>query len=227
MKTERNNLELFKSIKAKAGEFGFPKIKPSELMPINILSFNAMNSADKELLKISHVHFFLNDYMFERLWNMPGKYINLLKQARGVIGTDFSCYVDGTKAQNIWNIFRNRLLDHYMQENGIDLIPTAVWGNQETLNWCFDGLPKNATIAVGAFGSTKGDTYYFIHGFERMVKKLKPKTIVVYGELPQALQDKYGNIICNYSAYAQDKWHKARTKRSESEFLKQNLKNTG
>lgn len=208
--------ELIGLAKATAGELGFPRLKPAELIPLKLIPFNEAMTASDDLLKVSHIHFFIDDYQFERLWNSPERYLAVLKKARGVIGPDFSCFVNGPKAFNVWNVFRNRVLDNYLQANGIDVIPTLVLGDTESLSWAFDGLPKKATVAVGSVGSVK-DPYYFTKGFETMMQKLRPKTVIVYGTIPGALKEKYAGQICEYTSFSQDRWRKPSPRRAETE----------
>lgn len=210
-------LKLLRNVKSTSGELEFPRIKPSGIIPLNLIGFNELLTANPELLKISHIHFFLDDYQFERFWNSPTKYLDKLKKARGVIGADYSCYVDAPNAFNMWNVFRNRLLDMFLQMHGVEVIPTAVWGGEKTFKWCFDGLPLNSIIAVNTFGSLKRSKQYFLKGFRKMMKVLKPHTVIVYGEVPEELQKEYSEQICNYASYCKTKWHKNRVRRSETE----------
>ena len=53
-------------------------------------------------------------------------------------------------------------------------------------NFCFDGIEKFKTVAVGTHGCIKCrvDKDYFKKGLAELVKRLSPKTIIVYGATP-------------------------------------------
>ena len=75
------------------GKYGIPEIKPEtdvridrlEWIPVNY----AMTATDK---KSKGVHFYKDDYQFERFWNYPDKYIPILQQFGAVCSPDFSLY---------------------------------------------------------------------------------------------------------------------------------------
>ena len=188
----RNNLRLNLVKGAELeGEFEFPKIKATqttfskyELVPFNI----AVSLLERK--KNYYVHFYIDDYQFDRVWNFPEKYLNLLKEFKGIIMPDFSLYIDMPKAQQIWNSYRSKVLGYYFQSQGIEVIPNASWSDESSFEWCFDGLPKNSVIAVSSIGCMKNPkaTLGFCKGFNEMLKRLQPIEILFYGEVPKSLQ---------------------------------------
>ena len=60
-----------------------------------------------------------------------------------------------------------------------------------TVQFC--GKEKNRTVAVGTHGCIKrtDDKELFKSGLEEMVKRLSPKTIIVYGAAPEDIFQKY------------------------------------
>ena len=52
------------------------------------------------------VHFFIDDYQFQRLWNSPEKYMEKLKRYEAVLTPDFSPYADMPLATQIFNHYR-------------------------------------------------------------------------------------------------------------------------
>lgn len=180
----RGEFRFLKYIDEVGGEFGFPVILPnSSIMPEEVIPFNYLNST-KDLSK-KFVHFFINDYQFQRVWNNPQQYLEKLKQCAGVIGTDFSCYFDTPKALQIYNVYRNRCLDRYFQVNGINVIPVASWGDASSFDWCFAGLPKYSTVAISSNGClNKQAKKLFISGFEELLKRCEPELIICLGKFP-------------------------------------------
>lgn len=189
----KNNLKFLSDIKMTAGKYRFPRIAPTDNIPVKLTAFNCVKGDEDRDVKT--VHFFLNDYMIERIWTYPYRYLKVLKQYRSVIGPDFSMFIEPkARAINIYNCWRNRCLDSFLQRNGIEVIPTVVWGSPDTFDYCFDGLPRHSVVAVGSVGSSWNKDL-FIYGFEKMVKRLKPHTIVYVGPLYPEIEEKYRDLI--------------------------------
>ena len=96
----------------------------------------------------------------------------------------------------MWNTYRNRALAYWLQNNGIEVIPNVRFGDERTYSFCFDGIEENKTIAVGTHGciKRKEDRIFFKVGLDRTVKRLSPKTIVVYGAAPDCIFKQYKDI---------------------------------
>lgn len=131
--------------------------------------------------------FYIHDYRFERIWNNPKQYLNLLKRFDGVITPDFSLYRELPLAMQIWNTYRNRALGYWMQSSGIKIVPNVRWGDERTYDFAFEGLSEGGTYAVGTNGCIRDelDRYYFKKGLEKMVEQLNPITIVNYHGTPK------------------------------------------
>ena len=69
------------------------------------------------------VHFYLDDYQFERIWQRPEYYIDKLKDFDCVLTPDFSLYLDMPVAMMVWNVYRSRLIGQIMQDYGLTVIP--------------------------------------------------------------------------------------------------------
>lgn len=166
-----------------SGAYGFPVIEAYDgSVPERFIGFNrALTSADYDC----GIHFFIDDYQFERVWNTPEKYVPLLRRFRCVIAPDFSLYVDLPPAVNFWNIYRNRLLAAWWQSQGIRVIPSASWGNAASFSFCFEGLPHGSLIAVGhtAIGRNRYVRRFFNLGMEELKRQTQANKILVYGRL--------------------------------------------
>ena len=139
------------------------------------------------------VHFFVDDYQFNRLWTNPDAYLEKLKRFQYVFTPDFSPYADFPKAVQVFNHFRKHWIGAYLQENGVRVIPTVTWSYQPSYDFCFDGEPKNSVVAisVGCMKS-KRNTQMLSDGYNEMVKRLEPSCIIFYGMVPDECK---GNII--------------------------------
>ena len=77
------------------GKYGIPIIKPETDIRIDKLEWIPVNYALTAKDKATKgVHFYKDDYQFERFWNNPDKYIPLLQQFGAVCSPDFSLYSD-------------------------------------------------------------------------------------------------------------------------------------
>lgn len=129
------------------------------------------------------VHFFVDDYQFERLWNQPNKYVNRLKQFHVVLSPDFSLYIDMPMAMKVWKTYRSRLLGNYWQRCGIKVLPTINWAEKETFDFCFDGIPEGSIVSVSTIGVKRENEAFQIwkDSMDAMIDHIKPKTILIYG----------------------------------------------
>lgn len=189
-KRDTFKLTLLKNLKLE-GQYQFPIVKGTNkiLSKYEVIPFNLATSIENK--QKYFVHFYIDDYQFDRIWNYPEKYLELLKQFKGCIAPDFSMYIDMPKSMQIYNCFKSRVLSAYWQENGILVIPNATWSDFNSFEYCFDSLPKNSTIAVSSVGCIKNSKALlkFCEGFLEMKKRLSPTHILFYGEIPESLKD--------------------------------------
>lgn len=178
-KSTIGNLQLFKS--SESGFMDLPTIKPySGPLPQRLVPFHmARTIRDCH----SFVHFYIDDYRFERLWTNLDAYLDLLSRFDGVIGTDFSQLGDMPYPQRLWNCYRNRLLGHWMQENGINYIHNVTWSLPDSYNYSFSGLPKGDVIAINCAGiaGSPCSRYLWHKGYEEVLSRLNPSVIIRYG----------------------------------------------
>lgn len=175
-----------------AGLFEFPIIQPCYDIPNKLIAFSkAQNARDFN----QWIHFYEDDYLFERIWANPNVSLKKLKKFNGVILPDFSVYRDMPLVMQLWNIYRSRALGFWLQLNGVKVIVNVRYGDKRTWLFCCDGVPKNCTIAVGTHGTLKNseDRLIFIEGLRVVVKRIKPAVIVVYGSAPESIFSEYRN----------------------------------
>ena len=168
------------------GEYNIPQIKPAQVeLPAVWRSFNYAKTepcpADKGL------HFFVDDYQFARCWNQPDRYLPILSRFAVICSPDFSTYTDMPVAMQIYNHYRKHWLGAYWQSMGMTVIPTISWSDSKSFAWCFDGEPVGSVVAVASAGTqnSKERKRLFMEGYEVMVDKLKPQSILFYGQVPE------------------------------------------
>ncbi len=90
-----------------------------------------------------------------------------------------------------------------LQNNGVEIIPNVRFNDERTYEFCFDGIEKFKTVAVGTHGCIKSriDRDYFKKGLSELVKRLSPKTILVYGAAPDDIFKKYLDMGINIISF--------------------------
>ena len=200
---ENLNKRIFKGV----GPYEIPQIEATHFESCEFIGFNYAAQVKKREEK--GIHFFLDDYQFERLWKTPDRYLSMLYEFKYVMTPDFSTYTDFPKIIQIYNHYRKHWIGAYLQENGIDVIPTISWSTPNSYEWCFDGEPEGGAVAVSSVGTQKSKKAkeLFILGYKEMVRRLQPETIIFYGDVPEectenivkikAFQEKFKEAKCD------------------------------
>lgn len=173
------NLEIYDEFNTE-GKYQMPIINNDNYIPNDLIGFNYAKT-NKE--KKTGIHFYLDDYQFERIWKCPSDYIDMLKSYECILSPDFSLYMDMPIAMKIWNIYRSRLIGQYYQSCGIKVIPTISWAEEETFEFCFDGIPEGSVVSVSTVGVKRDNEAVKIwkQGMDAMIERIKPSVILVYG----------------------------------------------
>ena len=176
------------------GYYQMPIIEPTDYIPEDLIGFNYMLTSDNY---DSGVHFYVDDYQFERVWNQPLLYLEKISDFSCMLTPDFSLYTEMPIAMKIWNTYRSRLIGQMAQQMGIVVIPTVSWCEKETFDFCFDGLPKQSTLSISTIGVKREDYNFNLWkaGVDEMIARLEPKTLLIYGG---EIEYDYGNIETIY-----------------------------
>lgn len=178
-----------------AGYYQMPVLEPCSYIPDDIIGFNyALTSKNKDC----GIHFYIDDYQFERVWTQPQLYLDKLSEYQCIFTPDFSLYTDMPIAMKIWNTYRSRLIGQIAQRMGILVIPTVSWCEEATFDFCFDGLPVGSTLSISTIGVKKEDYNFNLWkaGVDEMIKRLKPRTLLIYGGEIEDID--YGNTKVIY-----------------------------
>lgn len=162
---------------------GFPILEPLKSLSIprrglRTLPFNyALSNKDKDYF----VHFYIQDYLFNRIWNNPQRYIDVLKDYKGIVMPDFSLYYDMPLPLQQFNHYRNLWFARMCQINGILVIPSVNWSDSCSYSFCFDGIPHNSIVMLSTIGSVRKndakDNFYT--GVDKMIYRLNPEKILL------------------------------------------------
>ena len=182
----------------------YPGVHAETRLPAGLVPFNvAMTSRRHE----GYVHFFIDDYQFERVWGQPEKYRRTLEAFDGAVAPDFSTYLSMPEPMVCWNVYRSRALAALWQWWGVPTIPVLQWAGPDTVERCVEGIPHGSLLACSATGvpRTTDDVETFLSTLWWCVGELDPAGLVWYGDdvpgLSQALVGvqvhRYDNLITN------------------------------
>lgn len=197
------------------GQFGMPELEPVQvdLTEPKVIGFNYAIGERHPEDKI--VHFFLDDYQFERVWNDPDRYLPMLNKFKAVLAPDFSMYTDFPLPVQLFNQYRRQWCGAYWQENGITVIPTVCWSTEDSFSWCFDGIPKRSLVCISTVGGfhSKAAKEAWLKGYEKCLEVLEPSEILLFGKkFPEI---KFGGpmtVVDNSNL--EDRYVKSREKRN-------------
>lgn len=198
MKTVRAYNGLYYDEQRTEGKYGMPTLHPVSVGGVDRwIGFNyAKTSTEYDC----GIHFYLDDYQFERVWTNPEKYINILGNFRAVMAPTYSLYTDMPRPVQIYNVFRSRLLGQIMQDAGVLVVPIAYWGYEDSYEFCFDGLPENSVLSTYIVGLNKDKERceMFCKGMDELIKRKHPKEILLYGNVNKPIDYDFGKIKVTY-----------------------------
>lgn len=162
------------------GKYGIPLIRRQEidLEKIDLINFNN-TKLKKDKNNYKTVQFFTHDYKFDYVYSHPELAIEKLKQYYCLLSPDYSLYTDMPLAIQIKNTFKNRWCGAYFQSLGLKVIPTIEWSNEQSFEFCFDGVEEGSVVAVSTYGKSKIKEEY-LKGYNEMLRKIKPCAIICY-----------------------------------------------
>lgn len=171
-------LHFLEPIEDSEATLGFPVVRasPVESWPETLIAFHLRKSASPG----DGLHFFTDDYRFERVWNNPGRYVEQLKRSPVVLSPDFSVYADMPIAMQIWQVYRQRWTCKMLQSAGVKCIPVVSWGDIRSYGFAFLGVERGSTIAVTSVGRADNHEAWDA-GMRHGLRFVEPAATVVVG----------------------------------------------
>ncbi len=178
------------------GLLEIPLIKnPSEfIIPKGMIPFTECNKSETHE---EFVCFYEHDLCFRDILTATKEQIAKLKQFKGVISPDCSLYYDMPLVLQMTNTYLNRQVGHYLQTQGLNVIPNVRWGDERTYTrilpdeppFAFLGLEKHGIYSLGTYGCCKSAEYkhHLREGLRSFIKEINPKIILVYGAMPDSI----------------------------------------
>ncbi|MBR3416368.1 MAG: DUF4417 domain-containing protein [Clostridia bacterium] len=178
---------------ATAGKWEIPIVRKQDLPygKIDLVACSDTRANDNEESRKKGVHFFVDDYRFNGIYDNPERSLNKYSQYAFLLTPDFSTYADMDLWKQLESVAKNRWVGAYWQSKGRIVIPTISWSDARSFEFCFDGIEKGSTVAVGMIGCKRNKSL-FLRGFWTMVEKIDPDRIICFGSPFPEMQ---GNLV--------------------------------
>ena len=196
-KEVRNTYLFLRNTFPTQGKYDFSLIRKQsyDLSNIELISCSNTKKNDTPANKSKGVHFFVDDYRFNGIYNNPERSLDKFLQYAFLLSPDFSTYQEMPLWRQIESVARNRWCGAYWQNKGKIVFPTISWSNTLSFDFCFSGIEKNSIVAIGMVGC-KNNKKAFMRGYDEMLNRIDPQAIICLGT---PFSEMEGNlIVCNY-----------------------------
>lgn len=188
----RNNPLFLRNEFEVEGRWGIPIIKKQQLDLENIELISCSDASKKDTKNLHKgVHFFVDDFRFETIYNHPEKSLERFGRYRFLLTPDYSLYAEMNPWRQIESVGKARWVGAKWQAEGKTVVPTVSWGLARSFEFCFDGIQKNSIVAVGMIGC-KRNKIDFLKGYNQMLSKIEPEAVICFGT---PFDEMNGNII--------------------------------
>lgn len=177
-KCMRNDQLFMRNEYAGRGKWNIPLVRKQELNVDNLslIACSDTKSNDSSMNTQNGIHFFVDDYRFNGIYNNPEKSLAKYSQYAFLLTPDFSTYADMSLWRQMESVAKNRWCGAYWQNKGLTVIPTISWSTPSSYDFCFDGVEENSIVAIGMIGC-KQNRFNFMRGYYTMLEKSIPKPL--------------------------------------------------
>ncbi len=163
------------------GVWGFPIIKKQELdlSSVELIACSDTSKNDTSNLK-KGVHFFVDDFRFESIYNHPERSLEKYGRYRFLLTPDNSLYSEMNAWRQIESVGHSRWVGAYWQSKGLTVIPTVSWAQPSSYRFCFSAIEKGSIVAVGMIGC-KREKIAFLKGYDTMIEIIEPSAVICFG----------------------------------------------
>lgn len=182
-----------RAIYPSSNDLGIPDMPHTSVVPGRLTAYNSRYGCENAQPGDA-VHFFLDDYRFEVVWNKPEKGLLRPVKVGMSLTPDFSMWQEMPEVMQQWQVYRSRWCGLWMYHHGIDVIPTVSWSGEASYGYAFLGIAQGSTVAVSTVGVGKGSQGQFASGLEAMAGIIRPATVLVHGR-PVPATEALGNAV--------------------------------
>lgn len=164
------------------GKWGIPLVRkqPLPLDNIDLIACTNLKDHDYENFDLG-VHFFVDDFRFDDIYERPEKSLALLRQYRFCCTPDFSVYGEMQPWRQLESVAHSRWVGAYWQSKGLIVVPTISWDTYPSFDFCFEGVEEGSVVAVATYACRQSRAG-FLRGYATMLERLRPEAVICYGE---------------------------------------------
>jgi len=142
------------------------------------------------------VHFFIDDYQFNRIWINPELYAGFLAQYKYMLSPDYSLFANTPVAIQMYKHYQKQWFGAFAEKYGAKVISSLCWSDKKSFSFCFDGVSRNTVVAVSSVGTQRypETKTAFLDGFFEAMNRVEPTHIVFFGKVPSEI--KMDNMTC-------------------------------
>jgi hypothetical protein len=176
-----------------ANDWGIPDVlpQPSDLtVPEDVKAYGFRQKI--RTTRPIVLHFFLEDYRFEIVWNEPIRGVNAVKRdcIWAACSPDFSLWSDQPLTLHLWNTYRSRWVARFWQQHGVIIIPSINWSTPDSYAFCFLGIPPQQIVTMYVAKRMQPfEREYFLAGYQAMLDYLQPRHIIWFGDVLSDITD--------------------------------------
>lgn len=163
------------------GVFQLPKVLPYiGDIPDVFIPYSAKVCYNSEYKGI-YCH--IDDSGFNVTWTRPLHALKKVQRYLLAVAPDNTLWVDGAVCENVEQLRRSRTIQRFWQNNGVDTIQTASWGDAESIRtYAFDGLAEDSWTAIGHQRvGNRCEQRLFKYAVSALVERKTPKGLIVFG----------------------------------------------
>ena len=175
------------------GKWGIPLIKKQDIdfSDVHLLACSDTKANERPEYQKYGVHFFVDDYRFEGIYDQPQRSFKRLSQYSFLLSPDHSQYANMKPWRQIESVAHNRWVGAWWQSRGLKVVATISWSTPSSFEYSFEGVEEHAPVAVGMIGS-KQSRFNFMRGYDAMLERLNPSVIICLGKPYDEMR---GNLI--------------------------------
>jgi len=172
-------------------ELGIPDLPAATDVPARLVGYNSRHGCENAQPG-DCIHFFLDDYRFEVVWNKPERGLSRPARVGMSLTPDFSLWREMPPVMQQWQVYRSRWCGLWMLDHGVKVIPTISWSDEASYTYAFAGIAPQSVVAIATVGVKPGSYDMFGRGLQVMMNMLEPKAVLVYGRRLPVVDDLQG-----------------------------------
>lgn len=169
------------------GKYGIPLLKSyTDTIPEEYTTFSEITTTGNPCCCVTGFDY---DYVIDRIWNHPERYVEGLSHYKCITEPDYSLKINHPLCVQIANTYRSHAVAYYMQEHGIVILPSMSWSTTASYDFCFDGHSKGGAVMVSTIGTMRDERSrrYFRLGFTEMLSRISPDVVILYGDINETI----------------------------------------